>query len=119
MDKSTDNLRVDYAAPPQQLNCRKLRFAIASLALGFAPIVLYLLVMCYAFVRWRSYPVDRMHDRIWSPYHLSAVGVGMQAVGSIFGMVGIIRREQPTAIAMSVFVLNFIGAVFGIATLWS
>ena len=95
----------------------KLRFGIASLLFGSAPILLYIALVCYANARWETYADDRMQERIWRPYHLSAVGVGMQAVGTVLGLVAIARREAPTWVAVTVLSLNFVGIVAGFAAL--
>ena len=121
MHRQPNGPKLDYltlSPPTWQPPRPKLRFAVASLLAGFTPTVLYVAMHCYANMRWRTYADDRMHDRIWRPYHLSAVGVGMQVVAAILGLVGVVRGEAPTGVAMGVFVLNLIGVASGLAALW-
>jgi hypothetical protein len=121
MHQRPDGTRLDYltlSPPPWQPPRPTLRFAVASLLVGVTPIVLYVAMLCYANMRWQTYADDRMHDRIWRPYHLSAVGVGLQFTAAIVGLVGVVRREAPTGVAVGVLVLNLIGVVSGFAALW-
>jgi hypothetical protein len=121
MDQQPNAPKLDYltsSPPPWHAPRRRLRFAIASLLVGFMPIMLYIAMLCYAHVRWQTYAEDRMHDRVWRPYHLSAVGVGIQLVGAILGLVSVARREAPAGVAVGVFVLNLVGVLSGLAALW-
>src|SRR4051794_9827285 len=85
---------------------RKLRFALASLVLGLAPLLLLGLLMAYAHVHWSTYPVERMFERMWRPYHVSAIGVALQAVGAAVAVAAVVRNEVPSWVPVAVFTLN-------------